>query len=91
MGNAYCSEVLAGCAFFLSHHETLNFYTYLPYLMVALVQKQFFFNIGCYLVPGFLHQICIIYIFSVVPICMYICMVVCMYVCMHACMYVLLF
>jgi len=90
MGNAYCTEVLACCAFFLSHHETLTYYTYL-HLMVALVQKQFFFIIGCYLVPGLLYQICIIYIFSVIPVCMYICMVICKYVSMHACMYVLLF
>ena len=33
-----------GCAFFLSHHETLTYYTYLPHLMVALVQKQFFYH-----------------------------------------------
>jgi hypothetical protein len=33
-----------GCAFFLSHPETLTYYTYLPHLMVALVQMQFFLS-----------------------------------------------
>lgn len=69
-----------GCVFFLFHHETLTFYTYLPRLMVAMVQEPFFF-IACYLVAALLHQICVTYIYSIFPIYMYICMVLCMYVC----------
>lgn len=54
-------------------------YTYLPRLKVALVQKLIFLIIGHYLVPGLLHQIHIMYSFSVFPVCMYIHMYVCVF------------